>query len=258
MKNLFAFALPALLALSLLSRPSVAQPAAMTAQGVLDAAAQTYADFREYKGTCAALIDGAASTDGAPPQQIVSSATSRFAFERGKNLKVIGDTMFGGSYTALSTPTQSSIDIVPDKGETTRLFDKTVADEDAMTEFLASITGISGNSGYMTPAALLTDGELNPFRAQGILELLPEQNLGTTPCYVVRQTDEERKSVSTLWIEKESFLLRRFEQDMGATKTPELTEADLEKYPQLKGMKMPSVMMLYTKRLLVFSNEVAR
>lgn len=257
MNKLFSLALPALLALSLLmsSRPAVAAPQTLSAQEVLDAAAQKYAGFTQYQGTCSILIDGAASIEGEPAQHSVSSANSTVAFERDKSLKVTGTNSFGGTFEALSTPTSTTITASGAGDKKMTLFQKTTLNKEEMSEFLGGLTGISGGGGATLPALLLSDSEINPLRAKGVAALLPMRNLGATPCYIVTKTNEEYKAVRTFWIEKDSFLLRRLDIEMGETKSPKLTAEVLAKYPQLKDM--PAITTQYTNHILIFATQSA-
>ena len=257
MNKIFAFAVPALLALSLISRPAVAQPTTLSAQEVLDASAQKYAGFARYEGTCSTLLDGESSADGDAPLHLVSSANSVTVFERDKSLEITGDNGFGGKFEAYSTLTSTTIEVFGENGKKVTLFEQTAPDTNASVEFLAGLTGISGGGGATLAALLLSkDEDLNPLRAKGIVALLPVRNLGTKTCYIVTKTDEENKKVETFWIEKDSFLLRRLEVEMGETKSPELTAEDLEKYPQL--MNMPDITTHYSKHISVFATKVAR
>ncbi len=257
MKFLFSFALPALLALSLFARPSAAQPAMLSAREVLDAAAQTYAALEIYQGTCSVVNDSAYSTsESVATTHAVSSATAKISFQRDRKLNVTGNSPMGGSFDATTTPAGSIIEVTASRGQAIRIYDVTGEKAANREEFIASMTGISGGTGLTIPAALITDGELNPFRGAGTLSAPEVRDLGATACYVVKQTDEERKSVHTFWIEKSSFLLRRLETEMGTIIAPKMTAEEIKEYPQLA--EMPQMTVLYTNTLMVFSNETAR
>ena len=257
MNKIFSLALPALLALSLtlVARPAVAAPQTLTAQQVLDAAAQKYAGFSQYQGTCSILIDGESAIEGEPSQHLVSSANSVVDFERDKSLKVTGDSGFGGKFEALSTPASTTITVNGAGDKKMTLFQKDTLNKAETDEFLAGLTGVSGGGGATLPAMLLSDNTLNPLHAKGVVALLPTRSLGTTPCYIVTKTDAENKSVRTFWIEKDSFLLRRLEIEMGEMKSPAPTKEILEKYPQLKNM--PAITTHYTNHILVFATQLA-
>lgn len=258
MNKLFSLAIPALLALSMsaTSRPAVAAPQTLSAQQVLDVAAQKYAGFTQYQGTCSILVDGEASIEGEPAQHTVSSANSTVTFERGQSLKVTGSTGFGGTFEALSTPTSTTITVSGAGDKKLTLFQKATLDKAETDEFLAGLTGISVGGGATLPAMLLSDSSLNPLRAAGVAALLSMQNLGTTSCYIVTKNNEENKVVRTFWIEKDSFLLRRLEIEMGETKSPKLTEEMIAKYPQLKDM--PAITTRYTHHILAFATQLAQ
>ena len=245
-----------MLALSLVARPIAAQEKTLTAQQVLDAAAQKYAGFYEFQGTCSILLDGESSIEGEPPTHLVSSANSAIKFVNGQTLTVTGDNGFGSKFEALSTPTAASISIVDGNGKKTPLVQQGALDEKNTEGFLAGLTGVSGGGGATLPALLLSDSALNPLRAAGKVELQPMRNFGTTPCYVLTRTNDEAKSVTTMWIEQSSFLLRRLEVEFGETKAPELTPADLAKYPQLKDM--PKITTHYVNHTLIFATQLAK
>lgn len=274
MNKLFSLAVPALLALSLsvVSRPATAQPQTLSAQQVLDAAAQKYAGFSQYKGTCSILLEGESAMAGGPAQQIVGSANSTVEFERGKSLEVKGTNNFGGTFEALSTPASTTISATTDGGaaapawklvKRTVLFQKDRLDKATTGQFLGGLMGVSGGGGAALPALLMDDNSLNAFRAKGEVALQPMQNLGTTPCYIVTKTDQEHKSLTTMWIEKDSFLLRRLQTEIGPMTTPAMTSAQfppemLAQNPALKDIKIPAMTSSYNNRLLVFTTQVAK
>ena len=270
MNKLFPFALPALLALTLAFRPAVAAPQALSAQQVLDAAAQKYAGFSQYQGACSILLEGESAIDGGAPQQIVGSANSIVTFERGESLDVTGSNNFGGTFEAVSTPDLTTISVTGADAspvwkltKRTVIFQKDKLDKATTDQFLAGLMGVSGGGGATLPALLMGDNSLNPLRAKSEIALQPERNLGTTPCYIVTETDNARKSVTTLWIEKDSFLLRRIQSEIGPTTTPAMTGAQLppemlKENPALKDMKVPAMSSSYNNRLLVFTTQVAK
>lgn len=257
MNKIFVFALPALLALSLVARPVVAQTKPLTAAEVLEAAAQKYANFKQFQGTTSILVDGESSVEGEPPSHLVASANSRVDFVRAQSLEVTGDSGFVGTFEAFSTPASTTIEVVGKDGKKTPLFVKAALDREGTAEFMGGLTGVSGGGGATLPALLLSkDGDLNPLRPTGVLALLPERNLGLTPCYVVTRTDAEIRSASTFWIEKDSFLLRRLEIETGEQKSPEFTAEILAQYPQLKDM--PAIRTHYVNHTLIFATQLAK
>lgn len=266
MNKIFSLAVPALLALSLVSRPAVAQPKTLTATEVLEASAKKYAGFYQFEGNCSILIDGESAIEGEAAQQILGTANSAISFVNGRNLKVSGGSGFGGSVEALSTPDSATITLVGIDGKKTTLYTKNAPDAGSSDEFLASLTGVSGGSGAVLPALLLSDGALNSLRAPGKAEMQTAQNLGQTPCYVVTKTDAENNSVTTFWIEQDKLLLRRMETVFGPRTTPAMTATtegmftpeQLAQNPVLKDIKIPAMTTFYSRHLLVFATKVAQ
>lgn len=263
MNKIFSLALPALLALSLVARPTLAQPKTLTASEVLEAAAQKYAGFYEFEGNCSIIVNGESAIEGEPPRQMVSSANSKVSFVHGQTLNVSGDNNFGGKFEATVTPDAASIAMVGADGKKTTLLDKKGADAGASAEFLGGLTGVSGGGGAVLPALLLGADSLNPLRAKGVVEMQAAQNLGETACYVVTITNAERKSVTTLWIEQDKLLLRRMEFMMGPATTPAMTSAQfspemLAQNPALKDIKVPATTINYSYQILIFATQNAQ
>ena len=230
----------------------------LTAAQILEKSRQTYAGFSSYKGSCSVVSDSLIAQGDNAPVQNVESASAQFEFVRGKRLSIEGTYMGGSPFKAQWTPSETWLESVirrgPDdsKGETKREIikgDNVLQPEEAL---LASLSGVTGNTGSSIPNALMPDQfDLdNPFTLLGEAKLLPPRNLGTVPCYVIEQTVPELNSVTTYWIEQKTFLLRRLTEEQG--------EQIYDDLPKRNGVEEPIMRVAYSQSQFVFATTEAK
>ena len=231
-------------------------PAWLSASQVLEKSRQTYAGFSSYKGSCSAVSDALIAVGDAEPMQNVSSASATIEFVRGERLAVEGVDMGGSPFKALWTPGQAYIeqvkrgDTIGAAGEVKRT-DYKNDDIPAFDAMLGGLTGFTGTTGSLLPAALLDNIWSNPFpNPKSQLRQLPARNLGTVPCYVIEATAPELNRVTTYWIERKTFLLRRITEELG--------EQRFDDMPEVNGVKEPIMRLAYSLNQFVFATTEAK
>ena len=236
----------------------------MTAAQILEKSRQTYAAFSSYKGSCSVVSDLVFAQGDDAPTQKVSSASAQIEFERGKRLSIEGVDMGGSPYKAQSMPSETWIEQMratkeemPAKPERIdykdrRLNPNGVGFYRAVDGMLAGLSGFTGGGGSKIPNALVPDQfDLgNPFSLLGTARLLPSRNLGNIVCYVIEATSPELNSVTTYWIERKTFLLRRMTEEHG--------EQRYDDMPEIDGKPLPIMRVAYSQNQFVFATTEAK
>jgi hypothetical protein len=227
MKNLL------LLSLTMLpfARFATAQPAELTGDEILAKSAKTYRELKAFRGDSKVTSSSTVSIKGTAPQTSERSAQASFNFQRGAFFIIKGLDATGGPF---------SIDNWGPKTTLTTNFagkEKTENVED-LEMAVAGMTGVAANAPTIIPALLLDSSWGYPYRTRGATAKLEgHETLQGHDCYKVSQPFIKIDSVSTFWIDSQSFLLRQIKEKAGEQKW---SEAELKEMPQMRDFKQLS------------------
>ncbi len=225
----------------------------LSARQILIKSAATYASFEQYKGNCVVLSDAKVKMPGLDdsPRHIITAARSSISYQRGQLVAVFvndGSQSFtaidgGGTETYLETSKLSNKAEEPKR--------EVFEDKEHISKTrLLQINLAPQASGAGTLIWNALDGSKSSsdlFSTAGDTQLLPEQMLGKTLCYVIARKDGGK--TTTLWIEKDTFLLSRLQVEQGEYKSKPIEAKD--------GKKI-SIELDYSFKTYVFATEEAK
>lgn len=225
MKHFFALcALALTLSLQLVAvRPANAQDTELTATEILQKSLKTYAELKTYRGTCAVINEQVSALTGGKPQHHVSYARAAFDFQRNQRLSVKGQNVLGNRFEALATPDKTwiespigSINGAPmseQQRKEARRFFGGLADSELFGKVTDALFSLTQGAASVVPTLLMGDSPANPLRRSFGATLLPSQKIVGDDCYVVRHNFADMGLITTFWVDKQTFLLRRMQEE---------------------------------------------
>ena len=227
--------------------------ATLDAAQILRKSLQTYGKLQTYQGTCAVTSEAVIDVEGRGRQHIAQNAQATIKFERGKRLSIEGTLMGGDPFRALSTPKETWDEFQRRDDAPGKMTRETVKGDNVLTAtetLLAGLSGVTGGAASTIPDLFAPDPVSNPYAILGTVKRLPDQTIGASDCYVLEQNVPELNTVTTYWIEKNSFLLRRKQEEQG--------EMDFGDLPAVPGVKVEKMKGIYSMSFFVFVNDVAK
>ena len=226
----------------------------LTAPQILERSRRAYLGFSVLRASCAMVRDGLLARGDEAPNQLVSSARASFEFERDARLFIDCFTGSGHHYRALWTPDEAWIETGTLRAGGRESKRENIEGKEgigAYSRIVGGLTGVTHGAASLLPSALQDSNWSNPFPStHDALEVRPPQRLGAVWCYVVEARREERERVETLWIEAETFLLRRLNEERGAV--------DYANEPAVPGHEPLSLRVFYKSSSYAFATAEAR
>jgi outer membrane lipoprotein-sorting protein len=184
----------------------------LTAQQILDKMASTYATCKSYR-------DSGAVTNFFSPQHI-DVRPFRTAFVRPNEFRFEYDD-----------PDPEKPYIVWAKGDEVRTWwyvKPGVQNPSSLELGIAGATGVSGGSAHTIPNLLLPD-QIGGRSIASLTDLtrLPDDAVDDTPCFKLQGKFADQPT--TLWLEKETYLIRRIAEDTKLTRTTTVYRPEVDK-----------------------------
>jgi hypothetical protein len=224
-----------LLLLSLTMLPfthlATAQPTELTGDEILAKSAKTYRELKAFRGDSKVTSSSTISIKGAAPQTSERSAQASFNFQRGAFFIIKGLDTGGGPFSIDNWGTKTTM--------TTNFTGKETTENVEDVEMgVAGMTGVAAGAPTTIPALLLDSNWGYPYRTKGsIAKLEGHETLQGHDCYKVSQPLSQLNSVSTFWIDSQSFLLRQMKERAGEQIW---SEAQLKEMPEMRDFKQLS------------------
>ena len=204
-------------------RPASAQGAELSATEILQKSLKTYGELQTYRGTCAVTNEQISAFGNGKPQHIVTNARATFNFKRGERLSIQGQNILGNQFEALSTldktwiesPTGApgGVQMSPQQREDARQTFGGLEDSENFDQVTSALFSLTQGAASVVPTLLMGDSPGNPLRRPPGATLLPDQKILGDDCYVVRHDFVAMGVVTTFWVDKQTFLLRRMQQE---------------------------------------------
>ena len=253
------FFLLAASALTTLDFTAHAQNAPLTATQILEKSRATYAAFGVYQGDCSVVSDAEFEVEGQAPAHELSGASAHIEFERGAQLSIRGFDSEGLPFRAFSSPKETWLETTETAADAGQFPPRNKAerhnykDDDVLSAreaMLGGATGVTHGAASTIPAALLGQIWSSPFPSPKTnAELRESVKLGDAKCYVVVASSPALNSVRTYWIEENTFLLRRLQDEQGA--------ATYDDMPEIDGKKQAVTKLKYAFYTYVFATSKA-
>ena len=204
-------------------RPASAQDAELSATEILQKSLQTYSEIQNYRGTCAVTSEKISTFGDNAPQHRVVNANATFNFKRGERLSVKGQNILGNRFEALSTPDKTWFEsgeagangapMTDRQKEDARVILPSLADTELFDQVTSALFSLTEGAASVVPSLLMGDSPSNPLRRPPGATLLADQKILGDDCYVVRHDFAAAGVVTTFWVDKQTFLLRRMQQE---------------------------------------------
>ena len=188
--------------------------APMTATQILEKSRQTYAGLQVYRGKCAAtLYQINAGKEG--PREVNLTSQSSLEWERGRSLHIATNN----GIQKWNVEGDAKEIVLNDSGIANLFAPKreVFVDKEHINKTTAFFIAFQPNAlgtGTMVYRLLENIRFLHPFDLKNS-ELRPADSVDGRPCYVVARREDKTNAVTTFWLDKESFLLRRMTVEQG-------------------------------------------
>lgn len=207
-------------------RPASAQATELSATEILQKSLKTYGELQSYRGTCAVTNEQVSALGGGKPQHHVTNARATFDFQRGERLSIKGQNILGNRFEALSTPDKTWIEstlnmtngalMSEQERKDARKILPSLQDAERFGEVTDALFSLTNGAASVVPTLLMGDSPRNPLRRSFDATLLPAQKILGDDCYVVRHNFANLGLVTTFWVDKQTFLLRRMQEEKSA------------------------------------------
>jgi len=199
----------------------------LTARQILEEMAITYATCTSYRDSGVVTNDFGPHTAGDRFPRHVDVKPFHTGFVRPDQFRFEYDD-----------PTPEKPYIVWAKGDDVRAWWYIKPGEEKLSSLedgIAGATGVSGGSAHTVPTLLLPD-RIGGRKLTSMTDLtrLPDEALDKTPCFKLEGKFANR--LTTLWLEKATYLIRRIYQDTGLTKNTTVYRPEVNKEISVKEL----------------------